>query len=249
MELIIIETINGDIIQMKRSKPFFSACLAVLIIISVTNIVVAATWGVNTGDELKYNATKYTDNQFIIDQTITMTITFNVTFVEDYVTADMSEDGGTAVSVFMNTQSLEDNFGINIRTSNGIDIRYIADEQRIQSQMTQIDNAFSAVLANFSMSRVGNNLIISAHGSGSGTSWTYDAEIHYTSDYVLSSMSEDHYQTDGENIAVQNVLWTQAYHHSVSTTPGTGPDLPAPILIGVSAAVVIVVAVIIMKRR
>ncbi|MBY8996648.1 MAG: hypothetical protein KGD60_02865 [Candidatus Thorarchaeota archaeon] len=235
---------------MKKTKIISFALLAVLMIIGLTNTVTALTWGVCDGDDLKYDATKYTDNQFIIDQTITMSVTFNVTFVDDYVTADMSEDGGAAVSVFLNTQSLDDTYGINIRSSNGINIRYIADDQRIQSQMTQIDNAFSPVLANFSISRVGNSILISAHGSASGTSWTYDAEIHYTADYVLSSMSEDHYQTDGINNAVQNVLWTQTYHHSTCTPPGPGPDLPAPILIiGVGAAVVIVVVVVIMKRR
>ncbi len=230
----------------------------------------AATWGVSNGDELKYSATKYTDNQFIIDQTNTMTVTFNVTYVDDYVTANMSEDGGVAVSVFFNTQSLDDDYGINIRASNGINIRYIADEQRFQSQMSQINDTLGAVLANFSMLRAGNNLSISAYGSGTGTSWTYDAEIHYTSDYVLSRMSEDHFQTDGINDAVQNVLWTLVYHHSASTTPSTtlstapsttppttpsttlAPALPIPLIIGVGAAVVvgiIVVVVIIIKRR
>jgi hypothetical protein len=251
---------------MKKYKLVSITTLAVLLIISFSNIATADAWGVCNGDDLKYEATKYTDNQFIIDQTLTMTVTFNVTFVDDYVTADMSEDGGTAFEVFLNTQSLDDTYGINIRSSNGINIRYIADEQRVQSQMTQISDAFSAVLANFSISRVANNLIISAHGSGSGTSWTYDAEIHYTDDYVLSSMSEDHFQTDGINNAVQNVLWTKVYHHSTctspTTTPTTGPGttpaptpapgLPTSLIIGVSAAgalVVIVVAVIMIKRR
>ena len=239
--------------------------LVVLTIFAVTNIASAATWGVCDGDELKYDATKYTDNQFIIDQTLTMTVTFNATYVDDYVTADMSEDGGAAVSVFLNTQSLDPDFGINIKTTNGISIRYIADDQRVQSQMNQLNNTLGSVLDNFDMSRVGNNIIISAHGSGTGTSWTYDAEIHYTSDYVLSSMSEDHFQTDGENDAVQNVLWTQVYHHSTctastttpSTTPTTNPSttpapaLPTQLVIGAGAAVVgvLVVACVMMKRR
>ena len=245
---------------MNRSKPLSLALLAVLMIIGFANITTADAWGVCDGDDLKYEATKYTDNQFIIDTTITMTVEFNVTYVDDYVTADMSEDGGAAVNVFLNTQSLDDDYGINIRTSNGINIRYIADEQRVQSQMTQIDDAFSPVLANFSISRGGNSLYISAHGSGSGTSWTYDAEIHYTSDYVLSSMSEDHFQTDGVNNAVQTVLWTQVYHHSTCTTPTTTPGttpptsptpaLPTEVIIGASAAVLVgVVVVIIIKRR
>ena len=235
-------------IKMKKLKPISFAILAVLIIISATNIATAATWGVSNGDDLKYNATKYTDNQFIIDQTLTMTVTFNVTCVDDYVTADMSEDGGAAVSVFFNTQSLDDDYGINIRASFGILIRYIADEQRVQSQMSVINDTLSPVLDNFSISRVGNNFYISAHGGGSGTSWTYDAEIHYTSDYVLSSMSEDHFQTDGENDAVQNVLWTLVYHHSAGTTPA--PALPAPLIIGAAGVVgVIVVVVVIIKRR
>ena len=85
---------------MKKSILFSFALLAILMIIGFTNMATAATWGVSNGDDLKYTATKYTDNQFIIDQTLTMTVTFNVTFVDDYVTADMSEDGGTAVSVF-----------------------------------------------------------------------------------------------------------------------------------------------------
>jgi len=238
------------------------------VIFSVTNTAAAVTWGVSNGDDLMYEATYYIDNQFIIDQTLTMNVTFNVTYVDDYVTADMSEDGGAAVSVFFNTQSLDDDFGINIRTSNGLLIRYIADEQRVQSQMSMINDTISPVLDNFSISRVGNSLFISAYGSGEGTSWTYDAEIHYTDDYVLSSMSEDHFQTDGENDAVQTVLWTQVYHHSSSTTSTTttttsstttsttattttpAPALLSPLIIGASAAVgVIVVAVIIVKRR
>jgi hypothetical protein len=177
----------------------------------------------------------------------------------------MSDNGSAAVSVFLNTQSLDPDFGINIKTTNGIDIRFIADEQRIQSQMTQITNAIEGVLDNFVMSRVGNDIIISANGGQAGTSWTYDAEIHYTSDYVLSSMSEDHFQTDGVNDAVQNVLWTQVYHHSTctastttpSTTPTTNPSttpapaLPTPLVIGAGAAVVgvLVVACVMMKRR
>jgi hypothetical protein len=238
----------------------------VLIIIGVASTATAATWGVSNGDELKYSATKYTDNQFIIDQTITMTVAFNVTYVGDYVTADMSEDGGAAVSVFLNTQSLDDDFGINIRSSNGVNIRYIADEQRIQAQMSQITSTLGAVLANFSMSRAGNNLVISAYGGGTGTSWTYDAEVNYTSDYVLSGMSEDHFQTDGIKDAVQNVLWTKVYHHSASTTPttttttptttpGTTPattpaqGLPTPMIIAGGAAVVLILGVVILKRK
>ncbi len=251
---------------MKNFKSISFGLLAVLVIFSITNTAAAVSWGVSNGDDLKYEATKYTDNQFIIDSTLTMTVTFNVTYVEDYVTADMSEDGGAAVSVFFNTQSLDDDFGINIRPSNGLFIRYIADEQRVQSQMSMINDTISPVLDNFDISRVGNSLYISAYGSGEGTSWTYDAEIHYTDDYVLSSMSEDHFQTDGENDAVQTVLWTQVYHHSSSTTSTTTtsstttsttttttfptPVLPTPLIIGASAAVgVIVVAVIIIKRR
>ena len=110
---------------MKKSKPFFSSFLAVLIIISLTNIAAAVTWGVSDGDDLKYSATIYTDNQFIIDQTFTMSVTFNVTYVGDYVTADMSEDGGAAVEVFFNTQSLDEFYGINIKTTNGINSKYI----------------------------------------------------------------------------------------------------------------------------
>jgi hypothetical protein len=239
---------------MKRSKLFFSACLAVLIIISVTNIAAAATWGVSNGDDLKYEATYHFDNQYITGQTTTMTVTFNVTYVGDYVTADMSEDGGAAVSVFLNSQSLDPDFGLNIVTTNGVDLRYIADEQRVQAQMTQITNALGD-LANFSMSRAGNSLYISAHGSGTETSWTYDAEIHYTDDYVLSSMSEDHITTGGIEDAVQNVLWTQVYHHSAGTNPATtpgntlAPELTTPIIVGVSAAVVVGVVVIIIRRR
>ena len=248
---------------MKKSKPISFTLIAVLMIIGLTNTATALSWGVCEGDDLKYDATKYTDNQFIIDQTVTMTVTFNVTYVGDYVTADMSEDGGASFNVFLNTQSLDDVYGINIKTTNGINIRYIADEQRVQSQMNQINDTLGSVLDNFVISRVGNNLIISAHGSGTGTSWTYDATINYTSDYVLSSMSEDHFQTDGENDAVQNVLWTKVYHHSTCTTstgtsptsttgPSTAPPpaLPTVVLIGASAAVVIVVmAVVCMKRR
>ncbi|MHA2026373.1 MAG: hypothetical protein ACW98U_10780 [Candidatus Thorarchaeota archaeon] len=244
---------------MKRSKPFLSMLLAALILFGITSIATAATWGVSDGDDLKYSATKYTDNQFIIDQTITMSITFNVTYVGDYVTADMSEDGGTAIEVFFNTQSLDDFYGINIKSSNGINIRFIADEQRIQSQMTMINNTLSPVLDNFSMSRVGNNLIISAHGSGTGTSWTYDAEINYSPNFVLSSMSEDHFQTDGVNDAIQTVAWTLDYH-STSTTPTTstsGPTNPAPglpsemMMVGLGAAAVVgvIVVVVIIKRR
>ena len=131
--------------------------------------------------------------------------------------------------------------------------------------MSLIDSTLGAVLDNFSISRDGNSLYVSAYGGGSGTSWTYDAEIHYTGDYVLSSMSEDHFQTDGENNAVQNVLWTQVYHHTQSTTPTTtttttptttttapAPVLPSSTMIGVTAAAVvgvIVVAVIVIRRR
>ena len=230
---------------MKKFKLISITTLAVLLIVSFSNIALADAWGVFDGDDLKYQATKYTDNQFIIDQTLTMTVTFNVTFVDDYVTADRSDDGGAAVSVFLNTQSLDDTYGINIRTTNDIFIRFIADEQRIQSQMNQITNNMG-FLSNFSMSSVGNNLIISAYGGGSGTSWTYDAEINYTSAYVLSSMSEDHFQTDGVNDAVQTVSWTQVYHHSAST-----PGLPAPLIAGVGAAAVVgvIVVVVIIKRR
>ncbi|MHA2005456.1 MAG: hypothetical protein ACW960_15405, partial [Candidatus Thorarchaeota archaeon] len=254
-------------------KPVAFAVFAVLMILGLANAATAATWGVCVGDELMYEATEYIDNQFIVDLTVTMTVAFNVTYVDDYVTANMSEDGGAAVSVFFNTQSLDDDFGINIRSSFGMNIRYIADEQRFQAQMTQIDNELGAVLANFSMSRAGNNLTISAYGGGTGTSWTYDAEIHYTSNFVLSSMSEDHFQTDGENDAVNNVQWTLLYHHtectSSTTTPTTSPSatqsttptttpapgppgLPSSMTIGIAAAVgigVIVVVVIILKRR
>jgi hypothetical protein len=240
-------------------------------ILGLANAATAATWGVCVGDELKYEATRYTNNPIIIEST--MTVAFNVTDVDVSVTANMSEDGGAAVSVSFNTQSLDDDFGINIKTSNGIDIRYIADEQRFQAQMTQIDNAMSAVLANFSMSRVGNNLTISAYGGGTGTSWTYDAEIHYTNNYVLGSMSEDHFATDGENDWVQNVLWTLVYHHTEcttsattpttspsttqsttpTTTPANGPPgFPSSMTIGVAVAVaagVIVIVVVVLKRR
>lgn len=253
---------------MKGSRTLSFALFAVLLIIGTADMATAVTWGVCDGDALKYEATEYIDNQFIIDQTVTMTVTFNVTYVGDYVTADMSEDGGAASSVFLNTQSLDDDFGINIRASFGINIRYIADEQRFQSQMSQITSALGSVLANFSMSRVGNSLTISAYGGGIGTSWTYDAEIHYTGDYVLSSMSEDHFQTDGVNNAVNNVLWTQVYHHSecttssttptttTSTTPTTAPSttpapgLPGPVIIGVGAvgAVGVIVVVVMVIR-
>ncbi|MHA2141416.1 MAG: hypothetical protein ACXADF_08425 [Candidatus Thorarchaeota archaeon] len=250
---------------MKKSKSISFALLAVLTIISLANIATAATWGVCNGDELMYEATYHIDNQFIT-QTTTMNVSFDVTYVNDYVNADMNEDGGSAVEVFFNTQSLDDDFGINIRASNGINIRYIADEQRFQAQMTQIDNEIGAVLANFSMSRAGNNLTISAYGGGAGTSWTYDAEIHYTNDYVLNSMSEDLFQTDGIDDAVQNVVWTKVYHHSDCTTSSTTqpttstttpaatppPGLPTSMIYGVSAAVgvgVIVVVAIVIKRR
>jgi hypothetical protein len=257
---------------MRKSKSISFALLAVLMIISATNIVTAATWGVCSGDELMYEATYHIDNQFIT-QTTTMNVTFNVTYVDDYVTANMSEDGGAPFSVFFNTQSLDDDFGINIRSSLGMNIRYIADEQRFQAQMTQIDNAFTEVLTNYSMSRAGNSLTISDYGGGSANSWTYDAEIHYTSDYVLSSMSEESFATDGVNDAVENVLWTLVYHHTTcttssttsstsptttpsttpTTTPAPGPPgLPSSMTIGVAAAVaagVIVVVVVILKRR
>ena len=235
---------------MKKSKMTFFILIGFLLTIGLINSAVAVTWGVCNGDDLEYKATKYTDNQFIIDQTITMTVTFNVTSVSDSVTADRREDGGTAVSVFFNTQSLDDLYGINIRASNNILVRYLADEQRIQGLMTSIQNEVGSVLANFSMSRSGNNLLISAYGSGSGTSWTYDAEINYTSNYVLSRMSEDHFQTDGVINAVQTVLWTKVHHHSTCTTPA--PGLPVPVIIGISVVVVVgvvVVVIIIIKRR
>jgi hypothetical protein len=132
--------------------------------------------------------------------------------------------------------------------------------------MNQITNNMG-FLANFGMSRVGNNLIISAHGSTTESSWTYDAKINYTSEYVLSSMSEDHYQTDGENEAVQTVLWTKAYHHTSGTTSGTTPttttgttsgtstgttptpELLTTIITGGSVVVIVVIAVLIFKRR
>jgi len=235
---------------MKKNKMIFFILLGFLLTIGVINTAIAVTWGVCNGDDLEYKATKYTDNIFTPDQTLTMTVTFNVTYVGDYVTADMREDGGTAVSVFLNTQSLDDLYGINIKTTNSIFVHYITDEQGLQGLMTQIQNTFGAVLDNFSISRSGNNLLISAYGENKGNSWTYDAEIHYTSDYVLSSMSEDHFQTDGVDDAIQNVLWINVHHHSTCTTPA--PGLPIPIIIGVSVAVaagVIVVVVIIIKRR
>ena len=233
----------------------FFIILGFLLTISIINTAIAVTWGVCNGDDLEYKATKYTDNLFIIDQTLTMTVTFNVTYVGDYVTADRREDGGTAVNVFLNTQSLDDLYGINIRTSNNLLVRYLADEQRIQGLMTSLQNEIGTVLANFSMSRYGNNLLISAYGGHPGDSWTYDAEINYTSDYVLSRMSEDHFQTDGVIDAVQNVLWTKVYHHSACTTPTPGPSIPgfpAPVIIGVSVAAimgVIAVVVIIIKKK
>ena len=235
---------------MKKSKMVYFILIGFLLTIGVINTAIAVTWGVCNGDDLEYKATKYTDNEFIIDQTITMTVTFNVTYVGDYVTADRREDGGSAVSVFLNTQSLDDLYGINIKTTNNIFVRYLADEQRIQGLMTQLQTYIGGVLGNFSMSRSGNNLLISAYGGHPGNSWTYDAEINYTSNYVLSRMSEDHFQTDGVIDAVQNVLWTNVHHHSACTTPA--PGLPMPVIIGVSVAVavgVIVVVVIIIKRR
>ena len=235
---------------MKKSKIVFFILIGFLLTIGVINTAIALTWGVCNGDDLEYQATKYTDNQFIVDQTITMTVTFNVTYVGDYVTADRKEDGGTAVSVFLNTQSLDYLYGINIKSTNNILVRYLADEQRIQGLMTQIQTYVGGVLANFSMSRFGNNLLISAYGGHPGNSWTYDAEINYTSDYVLSRMSEDHFQIDGDIDAVQTVLWTKVHHHSACTTPA--PGLPTPVIIGVSvvvAAGVIVVVIIIIKRR
>ena len=234
---------------MKKSKMTFFILIGFLLTIGIINSAVAVTWGVCNGDDLEYKATKYTDNELFIDQTITMTVTFNVTYVGDYVTADRREDGGSAVSVFLNTQSLDDSYGINIKTSNSIFVRYLADEQRVQTLMTQIQNE-AGFLDNFSMSRFGNNILISAYGGHPGNSWTYDAEINYTSNYVLSRMSEDHFQTDGVIDAVQNVLWTKVHHHSACTTPP--PGLPAPVIIGVSVAVavgVVVVVVIIIKRR
>ena len=235
---------------MKKSKMVYFILIGFLLTIGVINTAIAVTWGVCNGDDLEYKATKYTDNESIIDQTITMTVTFNVTYVGDYVTADRREDGGSAVSVFLNTQSLDDLYGINIKTTNNIFVRYLADEQRIQGLMTQLQTYIGGVLGNFSMSRSGNNLLISAYGGHPGNSWTYDAEINYTSNYVLSRMSEDHFQTDGAIDAVQNVLWTNVHHHSACTTPA--PGLPMPLIIGVSVAVavgVIVVVVIIIKRR
>ena len=235
---------------MKKSKIAFLTLIGFLLTIGLLNTAIAVTWGVCNGDDLEYKATIYTDNQYFIDQTFTMTVTFNVTSVGDSVTADRREDGGTAISVYLNTQSLDDSYGINIRTSNSIFVRYLADEQRIQGLMTQIQNEVGTVLTNFSMSRFGNNLLIAAYGGSSGNSWTYDAEINYTSEYVLSRMSEDHFQTDGVDDAVQNVLWTKLYHHSACITPA--PGLPAPVIIGVTVAVavgVIVVVVIIIKRR
>jgi len=234
---------------MKKSKMTFFILIGFLLTMGIINSAVAVTWGVCNGDDLEYKATKYTDNQFTIDQTITMTVTFNVTYVGDYVTADRREDGGSAVSVFLNTQSLDDLYGINLKASNNILIRYLADEQRVQGLMTSIQNE-AGFLDNFSMSRFGNNILISAYGGHPGNSWTYDAEINYTSDYVLSRMSEDHFQTDGVIDAVQNVLWTNVHHLSACTTPA--PGLPMPLIIGVSVVVavgVIVVVVIIIKRR
>lgn len=252
---------------MKKSKPIAIAILAVLMIIGFADTASAATWGVCEGDELKYQATMFTDNQFIVGLTVTMTVEFKVTFVDDYVNANMSEDGGAAVSVFLNTQSIDDDFGINIRSSNSVNIRYIADEERFQAQMSQISSALGSVLANFSMSRVDNHLIIAAYGGGSASSWTYDATISYTSQFVLYGMSEYHFATDGVNDAVQTVDWTLVYHHTEcttsSTTPGTtsattptttpgpatAPDIPIPMIVGASGVFVIIVALILIRRR
>ena len=237
---------------MKKSKIAFLTLIGFLLTIGLLNTAIAVTWGVCNGDNLEYKATIYTDNQYFIDQTFTMTVTFNVTSVGDSVTADRREDGGTAISVYLNTQSLDDSYGINIRTSNSIFVRYLADEQRIQGLMTQIQNEVGTVLTNFSMSRFGNNLLIAAYGGSSGNSWTYDAEINYTSEYVLSRMSEDLFQTDGVDDAVQNVLWTNVYHHSACTTPAPGPSVPGfpePVIIGVSVAVVLGVIVVNYKKK
>jgi hypothetical protein len=117
------------------------------------------------------------------------------------------------------------------------------------------------------MSRQGNNITISAYGGEAPNTWTYDAVIHYTSDYVLSSMSEDHIATG----ASQNVQWTLVYHHSEctsptttppttptttpvttpTTTPGptTAPDLPIPMIATAGGIFVLVAAVILLKRR
>ena len=237
---------------MKKSKIAFLTLTGFLLTIGLLNTAIAVTWGVCNGDDLEYKATKYTDTIFTPDQTLTMTVTFNVTSVGDSVTADRREDGGTAVSVYLNTQSLDPLYGINIITTNNIFVRYLADEQRIQGLMTQLQTRVG-ILDNFSMSRSGNNLLISAYGGSPGNSWTYDAEINYTSDYVLSRMSEDLFQTDGDNDAIQNVLWTKVYHHSACTTPGPSiPGFPVPVIIGVSVAAiigVIAVVVIIIKKR
>jgi len=114
---------------------------------------------------------------------------------------------------------------------------------------------------------VDNHLIISAYGGGSASSWTYDARISYTSQYVLYGMSELHSATDGVNDAVQTVDWTLVYHHTECTTsstttgttpvttppttpgPVTAPDIPIPMIVGASGAVVVIVALILIKRR
>ena len=235
---------------MKKSKIAFLTLTGFLLTIGLLNTTIAVTWGVCNGDDLEYKATKYTDTIFTPDQTLTMTVTFNVTSVGDSVTADRREDGGTAVSVYLNTQSLDPLYGINIKTTNNIFVRYLADEQRIQSLMAQIQTYIGGVLSNFSMSRSGNNLLISAYGGPPSNSWTYDAEINYTSDYVLSRMSEDHFQTNGVDDAVQTVLWTKVHHHSACTTPGPSiPGFPAPAIIGVIVAAVVGVIVINYKKR
>ncbi|MBY8979333.1 MAG: hypothetical protein KGD72_02980, partial [Candidatus Lokiarchaeota archaeon] len=71
---------------MKKSKMTFFILIGFLLTIGIINSAVAVTWGVCNGDDLEYKATKYTDNELFIDQTITMTVTFNVTYVGDYVT-------------------------------------------------------------------------------------------------------------------------------------------------------------------
>ncbi|MHA2006631.1 MAG: Loki-CTERM sorting domain-containing protein [Promethearchaeota archaeon] len=236
---------------MKNTKLKFTISFIFLSIVATFNSVNAAVWGVCNGDDLKYNATHYIDNQFLIDSTTTMTVSFNVTFSNDYVTANMSVDGGPASSVFLNTQSLNPNYGINIKTTNGINTRYIADEQRIQTFMSQLQNTVGAVLSNFTMTRYQNNVLVTAYG-GSSTSWTYRAEINYTSTYVLSRFYEDHFQTDGVNDAIETVLWLKVYHHSTCTgngSPGSpGGSIPGFSLFIVIAALSISLAYILRKR-
>ena len=146
------------------------------------------------------------------------------------------------MQLLQQTGVFDPDFGINIKTTNGISVRYIADEGRIITLKGQLVNE----MAGFTVERVGNNLTV----TGSGSGWTYSALIVYTSAYVLSKMTEIF--TNGAG--VETVVWEKLGHDpgpgcdTGDVVEGTEGDVPGFPLIFVFSAFIIGV-VFVSKRK